>query len=94
MSEMQKLSITLTKQQAEMVRASIESGRFASTSEVIRDALRAWEREEEEHRERIARIKEKIQRTLESDEPMLTVDEVRENLRSHLGSIYGRDDAA
>lgn len=37
----QQFSITLTNEMAEMVRARVESGEYASESEVIRDGLRA-----------------------------------------------------
>lgn len=37
----QQFSITLTNEMAEMVRAKVESGEYASESEVIRDGLRA-----------------------------------------------------
>lgn len=36
-----QLSITLTNEMAEMVRAKVDSGEYASESEVIRDGLRA-----------------------------------------------------
>jgi len=36
-----QLSITLTNELAEMVQARVESGEYASESEVIRDGLRA-----------------------------------------------------
>jgi antitoxin ParD1/3/4 len=36
----QQMSITLTNEMAEMVRAKVESGEYASESEVIRDGLR------------------------------------------------------
>lgn len=36
----QQLSITLTKEQAQMVKAKVESGEYASESEVIREGLR------------------------------------------------------
>ena len=40
MRSTQQLSITLTNEMAEMVRAKVESGEYASESEVIRDGLR------------------------------------------------------
>jgi len=42
-----KLSITLPAKQAAHVRKAVKSGAFASNSEVIVDALRAWEQESE-----------------------------------------------
>ncbi len=41
MRSTQQFSITLTHEMAEMVRAKVESGEYASESEVIRDGLRA-----------------------------------------------------
>lgn len=41
MRSTQQFSITLTTEMAEMVRAKVEAGEYASESEVIRDGLRA-----------------------------------------------------
>lgn len=46
MSTIDKISIAITRQQHDLVKAAIERGDYASTSEVIRDALRAWELKE------------------------------------------------
>lgn len=43
MDNVEKLSITLTAEQAKLVRGAVKSGEFATTSEVIRDALRDWQ---------------------------------------------------
>jgi putative addiction module CopG family antidote len=43
MRSTQQLSITLPHEMAERVRAKVESGEYASESEVIRDGLRALE---------------------------------------------------
>jgi antitoxin ParD1/3/4 len=42
MSNVEKLSIALTADMAAMVRQAVESGQYASSSEVVRDALRDW----------------------------------------------------
>ncbi|MES2443009.1 MAG: type II toxin-antitoxin system ParD family antitoxin [Pseudomonadota bacterium] len=42
MANVEKVSIALTQDMAAMVRQAVESGEFASSSEVIRDALRDW----------------------------------------------------
>jgi len=42
MANVEKLSITLSKDMADAVRGAVESGDYATTSEVIRDALRGW----------------------------------------------------
>ncbi|MBI2740256.1 MAG: type II toxin-antitoxin system ParD family antitoxin [Rhodospirillales bacterium] len=43
MAEIERLSVALPAPMAKSVRAAVEAGEYASTSEVIRDALRLWE---------------------------------------------------
>ena len=40
---MERLSITLTEDMSQKIKAAISTGQYASSSEVIRDALREWE---------------------------------------------------
>ena len=42
MANVEKLSIALTPEMAATVRQCVESGEYASSSEVIREALRDW----------------------------------------------------
>ena len=42
MAGVEKISIALTKDMASVVRQAVDSGEYASNSEVIRDALRDW----------------------------------------------------
>jgi antitoxin ParD1/3/4 len=42
MAHVEKLSIALTAEMAEVVRQCVESGEYASSSEIIREALRDW----------------------------------------------------
>ncbi len=42
MATVEKLSIALTPEFAADIRNAIATGEYASTSEVVRDALRAW----------------------------------------------------
>ncbi|HZZ90553.1 MAG TPA: type II toxin-antitoxin system ParD family antitoxin [Caulobacteraceae bacterium] len=55
MSQVEKVSIALTAELAEKVRQAVSSGDYASTSEVVRDALRDWVQDREE-RARIRRL--------------------------------------
>jgi len=43
MSEIERLSIALPAPMADAVRRAVEDGEYASTSEVVRDALQLWE---------------------------------------------------
>lgn len=42
MAAIERISIALTQEMAAVVREAVESGEYASNSEVIRDALRDW----------------------------------------------------
>ena len=42
MASVEKISVGLTKDMASVVRQAVDSGEYASNSEVIRDALRDW----------------------------------------------------
>jgi antitoxin ParD1/3/4 len=76
MKHAEKLSITLTPQMAKLVRDSVASGRFASASEVIRDAMRAWQQKEQEHEETIASIRARVQASLDDPRPLQTGEQV------------------
>jgi antitoxin ParD1/3/4 len=57
MSHIEKVSVALTTELAEKVRAAVRSGDYASSSEVMRDALRDWS-ERREERDRLRRLVE------------------------------------
>jgi antitoxin ParD1/3/4 len=42
MAELERLTITLPAEMAAIVRSAVEAGDYASTSEVVRAALRDW----------------------------------------------------
>jgi antitoxin ParD1/3/4 len=84
MEHAEKLSITLTPQMAKLVRDSVASGRFASASEVIRDAMRAWQQKEKEHEEAIASIRARVQASLDDPRPPMPMKEAFEQLHKRI----------
>ncbi len=59
MSKIDKISIAITREQHAKIKAAVGRGDYASTSEVVRTALREWELKEEMRRlegERIAKL--------------------------------------
>ena len=59
MANVEKISIALTQDMVSLVRQAVESGEYASNSEVIRDALRDWKIKRsmrEEHIEELRRL--------------------------------------
>ena len=61
----EKLSITLPSEMIDAIKSRVEAGSHASTSEVIREAMRTWLRLEEEHQERIEGLRARIRHSLE-----------------------------
>jgi antitoxin ParD1/3/4 len=43
MPSVEKISIALTTEQISSIKAAVETGDYASTSEVVREALREWQ---------------------------------------------------
>jgi antitoxin ParD1/3/4 len=48
----------------------VSSGSYGSTSELIRDAMRLWQKREEEHKARISSIRERLAHSEQSGEPV------------------------
>jgi antitoxin ParD1/3/4 len=84
MDKVEKLSVTVTAAMARDIRDKIELGNYASASEVIRAALRALGREEEEHAERMASIKARIRASVEDTRPAVALDQAFERIRDRL----------
>jgi len=80
MQSAEKVSVTMTPEMIEVIRASVASGEYASTSEAMRDAVRVWQRAREEHSQRLAAIKARVQRSVNDDRPGSSADKVRERL--------------
>jgi antitoxin ParD1/3/4 len=72
----EQLSITLPAEMVEVIREQVEAGRYASTSDMLRAAMKRWIRDEEEHAERIADIRAGVARSLADTRPLLTSAEV------------------
>ncbi len=53
----EKVSIALTVDMAAMVRDAVDSGEYASASEVVREALRDWKYKQQARERQIAELK-------------------------------------
>ncbi|MFI0843156.1 type II toxin-antitoxin system ParD family antitoxin [Mesorhizobium sp. IMUNJ 23232] len=81
MESAEKLSVTVTPAMARMIREKVEDGSYGSASEVVRAALRALRRDDEEHEERMASIRARIKASIEDKGPGYTGEEVIDNIR-------------
>lgn len=72
MAHVEKLSIALTPEMAEAIRQCVESGEYASSSEVIREALRDWKRKRSIQQNEMRELRGLWQAGLESGPGHLT----------------------
>lgn len=68
----EKLSITLPADMARLIRGQVETGAYASNSEVIRDAMRLWQERHADRERRLGAIRAKIQEAV--DDPRRITD--------------------
>jgi len=59
------MNVSLTPELEQLVTEKVESGRYTSASEVIREALRLLEEHDQLKQQRLAQVREKIDRGLQ-----------------------------
>jgi antitoxin ParD1/3/4 len=64
MGAIERLTITLPAEMAGLVKGAVDEGAYASTSEVIREALREWRSRREIQMQQLAALKADIARGL------------------------------
>ncbi|MBP2448400.1 type II toxin-antitoxin system ParD family antitoxin [Rhizobium leguminosarum] len=57
MTNVEKISVSMTPQQADLLRDAVESGAYASSSEVVREAIRDWSAKWETRKGDIERLR-------------------------------------
>jgi antitoxin ParD1/3/4 len=80
----EKISITVTPEMNRMIKQRVEAGDFGSTSELIREALRVWRQRDEEHQERLAAVRLRIQQSIDDPRPSLSLEESRADFLRHV----------
>lgn len=90
MQNAEKISVTMTPEMMQVIRASVASGEYASTSEALRDAVRIWQRERQEHAERMAAIRQRVKASADDLRPSVSADEVMTRLEAlHAETVKG-----
>jgi antitoxin ParD1/3/4 len=86
MANTEKLSITLPPEMVTAIKARVDTGAYASTSEILREAMRLWLRQEEEYEQRISSIRARVQQSFDDPRPNLT----NSQMRARLDALYTR----
>ena len=83
----EKLSISLTSEFAADIRGAVAAGEYASTSEVIRDALRTWKQARRLRASAIEALCELWRQGVESGEPApLDAEDIKRRGRARLAA--------
>ncbi|HLF21235.1 MAG TPA: type II toxin-antitoxin system ParD family antitoxin [Aestuariivirga sp.] len=61
MANIEKVSVALTAEQVAAMKAAVDSGEYATTSEIVREALRGWQERRMLRSEELARLRRLIQ---------------------------------
>ncbi|MBP1807716.1 type II toxin-antitoxin system ParD family antitoxin [Rubellimicrobium aerolatum] len=81
MPGVERMTITMPSELAEVLRQTVAGGEYASTSEVVREALRDWARARDAERRDLEALRAAIKAGLDSG-PGLPAEEVFAELRA------------
>lgn len=66
----EKISITLPPDMLAFIKEKVQSGYYGSTSELVREAIRLWQKQEEEYQTRLSLIRKRLERSANSGKPV------------------------
>jgi len=88
MPDIQKVSVALTGEQVAALKAAVEAGEYATTSEIVREALRDWQFKRELRQKDIERLRQLWDEGKASGPATpLDWDELRREARERLAEI-------
>ena len=85
MASVERMTITMPIEMAETLRQTVSGGEYASTSEIVREALRGWIRSRDAERQDLEVLRAAIKAGLNSG-PGVPADQVFAELRARYTS--------
>lgn len=87
MTTAEKISIALPSEMVSIVRSAVATGEYASSSEVIRDALRDWTHKRSMRQHGITELRQLWQEAMQDKTPGVSADEVLDRLERKYKAI-------
>lgn len=87
MATAEKISIALPPEMAHIVRGAVATGEYASSSEVIRDALREWTYKRNLRQQGITELRRVWQEAINDKAPGISPDDVLDRLERKYQAI-------
>ncbi|MEC4817089.1 MAG: type II toxin-antitoxin system ParD family antitoxin [Scytonema sp. PMC 1069.18] len=92
MPNVEKISIALTPEMAAFVRDAVESGEYASSSEVIREALRDWKQKRLVQEQQISELRRLWQEGIDSGPGQYgDIEAIKQEARRRLGQTQRQE---
>jgi antitoxin ParD1/3/4 len=95
MSKLERITVTMPEEMAAKMRAAVDAGAYATTSEIVREALRDWSEDQARKAAALAEIRSEIAKGFEG--PFFDADEVFADLKEYVATLVqeqGKADAA
>jgi len=80
MATVEKISIALPPEMVAIIRGAVDTGEYASSSEVVRDALRDWTHKRSLRQQGIVELRQLWQEALRDKTPGIPADEALDRL--------------
>jgi len=90
----EKINITMSPEMLRVIRNSVDAGEYASTSALLEDAMRLWQRQRAEDAERLDSIRFWIRHSLDDPRPDLSAAQADAYLDKVLANVIGSNDDA
>lgn len=98
MSSIEKISIALPPEMVSLVRKAVENGEYASSSEVVRDALRDWTHKRTLRQQRVDELRQVWQQALEDRsagvDPAAVLDRLERKYQAIADAAGAREECA
>jgi antitoxin ParD1/3/4 len=80
MASIEKISIALPPEMVALLRQAVDTGEYASSSEVVRDALRDWTQKRNLRQQGVEELRQVWQQAIEDRKPGVPVEDVLDRL--------------
>lgn len=61
MGKLERITVTMPEEMAAKLRAAVDAGDYATTSEVVREALRDWSDEQDRRQSAVERVRKMVE---------------------------------
>lgn len=91
MSKLERVTVTMPEQMAAKLRAAVDAGEYATTSEIVREALRDWSLYQERRQAAVERLRQML---VEAEAgPSYPAEQVFAELRQRVAEKVAKDRA-